>query len=49
MSKGCDFFFQAILTGDYILSISTILLAQIRNETVVKVMSQIIADLVTGN
>lgn len=46
-----DFFIfnsQAILVGDYILSVSSLLLAQLRNEEVVKILSQVIEDLVRG-
>ncbi|XP_048728035.1 all trans-polyprenyl-diphosphate synthase PDSS1-like [Ostrea edulis] len=39
---------KAILVGDYILSVSSILLAQLRNEEVVKILSQVIEDLVRG-
>lgn len=39
---------QAILVGDYILSVSSLLLAQLRNEEVVKILSQVIEDLVRG-
>lgn len=42
------FSLQAILVGDYILSVSSILLAQLRNEEVVKILSQVIEDLVRG-
>lgn len=34
--------------GDYILSVSSLLLAQLRNEEVVKILSQVIEDLVRG-
>ncbi|XP_061180494.1 all trans-polyprenyl-diphosphate synthase PDSS1-like [Saccostrea echinata] len=39
---------KAILVGDYILSVSSMLLAQLRNEEVVKILSQVIEDLVRG-
>nr|XP_022321878.1 decaprenyl-diphosphate synthase subunit 1-like isoform X1 [Crassostrea virginica] len=39
---------KAILVGDYILSVSSLLLAQLRNEEVVKILSQVIEDLVRG-
>ncbi|ELU11109.1 hypothetical protein CAPTEDRAFT_179663 [Capitella teleta] len=39
---------KAIVAGDFILSVSSCLLAQIRNNEVVKVLSQVLEDLVTG-
>ncbi|XP_077993618.1 all trans-polyprenyl-diphosphate synthase PDSS1-like [Glandiceps talaboti] len=39
---------QAILAGDYVLSISSMMLAQIGNKSVVVVLSQVIDDLVRG-
>jgi len=39
---------QAILAGNYVLSTSSILLARIGNEEVVKVLSQVLEDLVAG-
>ena len=39
---------KAILTGDYILSISSQILARVRNEEVVQVLSQVLEDLVRG-
>lgn len=42
------FCLQAIVAGDFILSVSSCLLAQIRNNEVVKVLSQVLEDLVTG-
>lgn len=40
--------FQAILVGDFILSAASMALARIGNITVVKVLSQVIEDLVRG-
>lgn len=40
--------FQAILVGDFILSTASMALARIGNITVVKVLSQVIEDLVRG-
>lgn len=40
--------FQAILAGDFILSAASMALARIGNITVVKVLSQVIEDLVRG-
>lgn len=40
--------FQAILAGDFILSAASMALARIGNNTVVKVLSQVIEDLVRG-
>lgn len=42
------FLFQAILAGDFILSAASMALARIGNITVVKVLSQVIEDLVRG-
>lgn len=42
------FLIQAILVGDFILSAASIALARIGNITVVKVLSQVIEDLVRG-
>lgn len=42
------FLFQAILVGDFILSAASMALARIGNITVVKVLSQVIEDLVRG-
>jgi len=39
---------KAILAGNYVLSTSSILLARIGNEEVVKVLSQVLEDLVAG-
>ncbi len=39
---------QAILAGDFILSAASMALARIGNNTVVKVLSQVIEDLVRG-
>ncbi|KAK3106424.1 hypothetical protein FSP39_019693 [Pinctada imbricata] len=39
---------KAITAGDYILSVSSIQLAQIRNKDVVQILSQVIDDLVKG-
>lgn len=44
----CFSFFQAILAGDFILSAASMALARIGNITVVKVLSQVIEDLVRG-
>lgn len=40
--------FQAILAGDFILSAASMALARIGNITVVKVLAQVIEDLVRG-
>lgn len=51
-SDGCRYhslsLFQAILAGDFILSAASMALARIGNITVVKVLSQVIEDLVRG-
>ena len=39
---------QAILAGDFVLSVSSQMLARIRNEEVLLVLSQVIEDLVRG-
>ena len=39
---------KAILSGDFILSVSSRILARIRNEEVVQVLSQVLEDLVRG-
>ncbi|XP_041372252.1 all trans-polyprenyl-diphosphate synthase PDSS1-like [Gigantopelta aegis] len=39
---------KAILVGDYILSVSSIILARLRNTEVVSILSQVIDDLVRG-
>jgi len=39
---------KAILAGDYVLSVASIALAKIGNEDVVKVLSQVLEDLVAG-
>ena len=36
------------MTGDYIISVSSQLLSQIRNEEVVIILSQVLEDLVKG-
>ncbi len=41
-------FFQAVLAGDYILGISSIMLARIGNNDVVSLLSRVIQDLVRG-
>lgn len=40
--------FQAILAGDFILSVASMAMARIGNNTVVKVFAQVIEDLVRG-
>ena len=40
--------FQAIVTGDYVLSVSSQALARIGNSEVVVVLSQVVEDLVRG-
>lgn len=44
----CFWCIQAILTGDYILSAASVVLARIGNDEVMKVMCQILEDLVAG-
>ncbi|XP_033098013.1 decaprenyl-diphosphate synthase subunit 1-like [Anneissia japonica] len=39
---------KAILAGDYVLSVASLLLARLRNENVIVVLSQVIEDLVRG-
>ncbi|CAL4145697.1 unnamed protein product, partial [Meganyctiphanes norvegica] len=39
---------KAVMAGDYILSVASTMLAQIRNEEVVVVLAQVLADLVQG-
>ncbi len=40
--------FQAVLAGDYILGISSVLLARIGNSDVISLLSRVIQDLVRG-
>jgi decaprenyl-diphosphate synthase subunit 1 len=39
---------KAILAGDYVLAVASVLIAKIGNEEVVKVLSQVLEDLVAG-
>ncbi|XP_042204143.1 all trans-polyprenyl-diphosphate synthase PDSS1-like [Homarus americanus] len=39
---------KAVMAGDYILSVASTMLARIRNEEVIVVLSQVLADLVQG-
>jgi len=39
---------KAVLAGDYVLSAASIALAKLGNEEVVKVLSQVLDDLVAG-
>jgi len=39
---------KAVLAGDYILSVASIALAKIGNDEVVKVLAQVLEDLVAG-
>ncbi|KAK7076885.1 Decaprenyl-diphosphate synthase subunit 1 [Halocaridina rubra] len=39
---------KAVMAGDYILSVASAMLARIRNEEVIVVLSQVLADLVQG-
>ena len=39
---------KAVLAGDYVLSVASIALAQIGNKEVVKVLAQVLEDLVAG-
>ena len=39
---------QSAVAGDYIIAVSSKLLAQMRNDEVVKVLAQVLADLVRG-
>jgi len=39
---------KAVLAGDYVLSVASIALARIGNKDVVKVLAQVLEDLVAG-
>jgi len=39
---------KAVLAGDYVISVASIALAKIGNTEVVKVLSQVLDDLVAG-
>jgi len=39
---------KAVLAGDYVLSVASIALAKIGNDEVVKVLAQVLEDLVAG-
>jgi len=39
---------KAVLAGDYVLSVASIALAKIGNKEVVKVLAQVLEDLVAG-
>ncbi len=41
-------FFQAVLAGDYILGISSMMLARIGNSDVISLLARVIQDLVRG-
>ena len=40
---------RSAVAGDYIIAVGSKLLAQTRNDEVVKVLAQVLADLVRGN
>ena len=40
---------RSAAAGDYVIAVASKLLAQTRNEDVVRVLAQVMADLVTGN
>ena len=48
MSSGILALLQAIITGDFILSRSSQMLARLRHTEVVTVLSQVLEDLVRG-
>jgi len=47
-NRGFFDFVQAVLAGDYVISVASIALARIGNTEVVKVLSQVLDDLVAG-
>jgi len=44
----CWLYVKAVLAGDYVLSVASVTLAKIGNKEVVKVLSQVLEDLVAG-